>query len=174
MNYKTLSLCLSLACSLFALVAQAEDAAPVEEKVIPTEISEPPYEVGELVTESGYYIKRGEDETQINFRIVGNKLRVYWIDTDGLIAEPEAAVGTVRFTGSVRGRPYHRLNKLSVDAGLGAAGVVPPPHIFNVTLVIENPEDPKDLAQYSFRYVATMDQETDPSAATEKAAKSKY
>jgi hypothetical protein len=157
MKSKFLALCLG--CSVFAgsFVFAAEET--VVEKVIPTEISEPPYEVGELVSVQGYYIERA-DAPSINFRVVDNKIRIYWIDADGLIAEPESMAGTVRFTGSVRGRPYHRLGKLADDAGLGAKGIVPPPHIYNVILVLEKP-DSDALETHGFRYTHAMDHPVD-------------
>ena len=54
--------------SSLSLCAQEE---PVE---LPTEVSEPPYELGDLVTEQGYYVDRGEEEPRINLRIVDNRL----------------------------------------------------------------------------------------------------
>lgn len=145
---------IGLALVLFCLFAQAE------EKEIPTEISQPPYEVGDLVTEQGYYIDRGEDLPKVNFRIVDNRLRVYWIDADGLIAEPEHAKASVRFTGSFRGRAYHGLTTLPSGVGLGSAGIIPPPHIFNVILVFP-PVDDGEPASHSFRYVHKMDTPAD-------------
>ena len=65
-------------------------------QIVPTEISDPPYAVGQLPSTQGYYIKRPE-QTSINYRIVENKIRVYWIDENGLIAEPELTLGNVRF-----------------------------------------------------------------------------
>jgi ATP-dependent Clp protease protease subunit len=143
-----------------------------EAKEIPTEVSEPPYEVGELPSEQGYYLERA-DAPSINFRIVGNKIRIYWIDADGLIAEPETAAGSVRFTGSVRGRPYHRVELLSDDAGLGAKGIIPPPHIYNVILTLEKP-DSDELDSFSFRYIATMDSPVDPPKSEKMKERSTY
>jgi hypothetical protein len=170
MKYNICFLSFGLFALSFSASLQAAEVEPAEEKVIPTEISEPPYEVGNLVTEQGYYIERDEDQTSINVRIVGNKLRLYWIDADGLIAEPEASVATVRLTGSVRGRPYHRLNRLSDDAGLGAPGFLPPPHLFNVILVIENPES-DDPVTHTFRYVPAFDKAVDPTVSSESESK---
>ena len=127
---------------------------------MPTEISEPPYEVGQLPQIQGYYIERA-DAPQINFRIVGNKIHLYWIDVDGLIAEPEASEATVRFTGSVRGRSFHQLKKAADDAGLTAPGIMPPPHLYNVILNIKNPED-GTFKTHTFRYLPEMDTATDP------------
>ncbi len=149
-------LCLCLPISLFS---QESEAEVVE---IPTEVSEPPYEVGNLVTESGYYIERGDEEPKINLRIVGNKFRLYWIDDNGLIAEPEYQEAVVRLKGSVRGRPYHNLTPLPGGAGLGSPGLVVPPHIYNVALVLIPADESAELATYNFRYTATMDVETDP------------
>jgi hypothetical protein len=75
---------------------------------------------------------------------------------DGLIAEPESMAGTVHFTGTVGGRPYHRATKLCDDAGLGAKGIVPPPHIFNVILTLEKSNREK-LKSHIFRYISSMD-----------------
>ena len=119
----------STALILASIAAFAQDAE------IPTEVSEPPYKVGDLVVEQGYYIDRGVENPKINFRFVENRIRIYWIDANGLIVEPESSTATVRFTGSVRGRAYHGLKLLPSNAGLGSAGVVVPPHLYNVILV---------------------------------------
>lgn len=138
------------------------EPAPKVEKVIPTEVSQPPYKVGDLVTIQGYYIER-PDLPSVNFRIVGNKLRVYWIDEDGLIAEPEASIGTVRFTTSTisRGRPFYELTVLPGGAGLGAGDNIQPPHIFNVILGLGDPEA-ADAEVYTFRFNAAMNEEITP------------
>jgi len=147
--------------ALLALLIYLPLSAQSEDPEIPTEVSQPPYEVGDLATEQGYYIERGEDEPRINFRIVGNKLRLYWIDQDGLIAEPEYQAATVRFTGSVRGRAYHRLELLPEATGLGAPGIMVPPHLYNVILVFPADEGEKPVS-HSFRYTSLMDVEVDP------------
>jgi hypothetical protein len=145
------------------LCAQSDDTVSTEADAveIPTEVSEPPYEVGDLVVEQGYYIERGEEEARINFRIVGNKLRVYWIDENGLIAEPEYSTAVLRFTGSVRGRAYHSLSLLPSGVGLGSAGVLPPPHLYNAVLVFPAVEGEESVS-YAFRYTSGMDVAVDP------------
>lgn len=154
----------SLYLSLLALMiclplsAQSDDVAE-----IPTEISEPPYAMGDLVVEQGYYIERGEEEPRINFRIVDNKLRLYWIDENGLVAEPEHPTAIVRFTGSVRGRAYHALKMLPEGAGLGSPGIIVPPHLYNVILVFPAPEGGEPIT-HSFRYTPLMDVPVDPTA----------
>lgn len=135
--------------------------APTEEKEIPTEVSEPPYALGDLVVEQGYYIDRGEDLPRINLRIVDDKLRLYWIDQDGLIVEPEYSVATVRLSGSVRGRPYHRLKILPGGAGLASPGIIVPPHIYNMVLVFPSGEGEEPVT-YTFRYTPSMDVAVDP------------
>jgi len=151
--------------SLLALLIWLPLSAQTEEVVIPTEVSKAPYEIGNLVTEQGYYIERGEEEPRINFRIVDNQLRLYWIDQDGLIAEPESQAATVRFTGSVRGRAYHRLDLLPEGSGLGSPGIMVPPHLYNVILVFPSGEGEEPVS-HSFRYTPALDVETDPTADT--------
>lgn len=155
-------LSLGLVLTFFCLFAEAEEVL-VEEKEIPTEISEPPYEIGDLVSEQGYYIDRGEELPKVNFRFVENRLRIYWIDVDGLIAEPEYTSAVVRFTGSVRGRAYHSLKLLPSGAGLGAPGVAVPPHLYNVILVFPA-VDGGEPTSHSFRYIPSMDAAVDPTA----------
>lgn len=137
-----------------------------EEIVIPTEVSEPPYELGDLVVEQGYYIERGEGEAQINFRFIDNKIRVFWIDENGLIAEPEYDSATVRFLGSVRGRSYHGLSLLPSGAGLGASIPMYGPHLYSTILVFNNGED-EEPTVYNFRYKPEMDEAIDPTLETE-------
>jgi hypothetical protein len=148
------------------LCAQSDDATvavdDAEAVVIPTEISEPPYELGDLVVEQGFYIERGEGEPRINFRIVDNKMRVYWIDENGLIAEPEYSTAVVRFTGSVRGRAYHSLSLLPSGVGLGSAGILPPPHLYNAVLVFPAAELEGKPITHTFRYTSALDVAVDP------------
>lgn len=141
------------------LLAQEADS---EEKVIPTEVSQPPYEVGDLVYVQGYYIER-EDQTSINLRFIENKIRIYWIDEDGLIAEPEAHEGNIRFKGSVRGKPFNGLSLLNNEPALGAAGLITAPHIFNVILNLKSLESGA-LETYTFRYLSSMDEKKQPPA----------
>jgi hypothetical protein len=148
-------------CLPFALCGQDADTTTVQ-KDIPTEVSEPPYEVGDLVLETGYYIERGEEPPKINLRIEDNKFRLYWIDGDGLIAEPEYTGAVVRLTGSVRGRPYHKLERLPGGAGLGSSLLVVPPHIFNVVLVLLPEDADAEPVSYHFRYTPEFDAVTDP------------
>ena len=154
-------LALTLALFALSLPLSAEETVPagaaaeVEEKEIPTEISEPPYEVGQLPSKQGYYIERA-GQTSINFRIVANKMRVYWIDADGLIAEPESTAGNVRLKGKPKIRSYFGLNSTGVGAGLGGEGFVKPPHYFNVVLYLEQSEGGEGNV-HTFRYLLSMD-----------------
>lgn len=156
----------ALALATLGLISSASlSAEQVEEKVIPTEVSEPPYSVGDLVVEQGYYIEQGKDQARINFRLENNQIRIYWIDSDGLIAEAEAAGGSINFEGpSVKGNPYHRLLPLSKKSGLAGQRPVFPPHSFFVRLVLEQSNATEPTA-YSFRYNPALDQSTDPTAA---------
>ena len=126
---------------------------------IPAEVSDPPYAIGDLVPHQGHYIALQEG-LSLNFRIVNNKIRIYWIDAAGLIVEPQAAGGTVRLRGSVRGRDFHRVARLSEDAGLGSPALVLPPHAFFVVLNVERAEG-EGLDHYTFRYVPAMDRPVD-------------
>jgi hypothetical protein len=138
-----------------------ENSSDAGEPQIPTEVSEPPYAVGDLVVEQGYYLDRGEDANRINIRIVDNQFRLYWIDENGLIAEPEATEATLRRLGSVRGRPYHQLSLLPEGAGLGTTVLVLPPHSFNAILYIGEAPDRAELT-HSFRYLPSMNAAVDP------------
>jgi len=119
MNSRILTLTLGLITAGCGLFGQAEEGA---EPVIPAEVAKPPYELGGLVVEQGYYIDREEGETRINFRFIENTLRIFWIDANGLIAEPEYDSAVVRFVGSVRGRSYHGL-KILIQGGARCAGL---------------------------------------------------
>lgn len=158
--------CLSLSAQESPVESQAE--APSEEVVIPTEISEPPYEVGELPSTQGYYIER-EGQTTINFRIVGNRMRVYWIDENGLIAEPESTSGSVRLKGKPKIRSYFALAPIGGDAGLGSEGIVKPPHLFTVFLSLKQAEG-DELMTNSFRYTIAMDSAEDETEARASSA----
>lgn len=134
---------------------------PGGEADIPTEVSEPPYTVGDLVVEQGYYLDRGEGQTRINLRFFENKFRLYWIDENGLVAEPEAEEAVVRLVSSTRVRNLHNLSRLPEGAGLGAPALIFPPHTFNLVLHIpEAPERPE--LTHGFRYTPSMDEAVDP------------
>ena len=161
MNSRILILTLGLLTAGCGLFGQAEESA---EPVVPTEVAKPPYELGDLVVEQGYYIDREEGETRINFRFVENKLRIFWIDANGLIAEPEYDSAVVRFVGSVRGRSFHGLKMLPSKAGLGAPVSMYPPHLYSVIMVFSNGEG-EEPTVYNFRYTPDMDVPVDPTVA---------
>jgi len=138
---------------LFVSGALAQ-TTPTEAKEIPAETGEPPYEVGELLDDKGYTIER-EEQPDLNFRIVNNRIRLYWIDEDRLIVEPDADEAVVRFRGSVRGRSYHRLKPLSEDTGLGAVGILPPPHILDTILIVGRDTGGEPVSHF-FRYTPEM------------------
>ncbi len=148
-------ICFAVCTLSLPISAQEAVSAEVEEKVIPTEISEPPYQVGQLPSQQGYYIER-PGQTSINFRIVANKMRVYWIDADGLIAEPESIAGNARLNGKPKIRSYYNLQPISAAAGLGGEGIVRPPHFFNVVLYLKQSEDGAGEV-HTFRYLMSMD-----------------
>jgi hypothetical protein len=144
------SICLCLSFGL-ALTLSAEEG------VLLPEPTEPPFEVGALPLESGYTIER-KDAADLNFRIIENKMRLYWIDEDGLIMEPAVDAVTIRF--DRRGlrqttRDYHRLKRLSDDTALGSPYFLIVPHRYYVTLVIK-PEGAKEVESYRFRYLPSM------------------
>jgi hypothetical protein len=139
------------------LFAELEDALP--------EPSEPPYEVGALPFESGYTIERA-DAPDLNFRIVDDRMRLYWLDDNGLIIEPKVSAVTIRFDRSAVSRAtrdYHRLKRLSDDTALGSPYILVAPHLYYITLVI-SPPDSDEVESYRFRYMPAMDVVT-PSAA---------
>lgn len=152
---------IGLTLTLFCPRAQADETQGGD-KEIPTEISEPPYEIGDLVSEQGYYVDRGEGEARLNLRFENNKLRLYWIDGNGLIAEPEFQTARVRLRGSVGGRAYQFLEMLPSGAGLGAEGAVIPPHIYMVILTLLPEDEDAEPTFYNFRYTAELDGRVDP------------
>ena len=52
-------------------------------------------------------------------------------------------------------------------------GIIPPPHIFRVDLVLEDPENPTKEIIHNFRYLADMDTEKEPKSTTSDGAKAK-
>lgn len=136
---------LGLASSLFAQ----------EEPPALPEPSEPPFKVGDLPLKSGFIIER-EDAPDLNFRIVDNRMRLYWIDENGLIMEPTVSEVTLRFADS-SGRDYHRLKRVPGDTGLGSPYIVAPPHRYYITLLVK-PVDSEEVESFRFRYMPTMDE----------------
>lgn len=136
---------------LLAPMLVAEEAPDPE----PPEPSLPPYSVGALPLDSGLMIERS-DQPDLNFRFVDNKMRVYWIDDDGFVTEPDASEVTIRFTRSMRERDFYRLTRLNDEAGYGTTYVVPKPHIYNGVLVLDS-SDRGEPEVHAFRYTADMD-----------------
>ncbi len=150
--------------SVFA--ADAGEAGAAKEAAF----ADPPYQPGDRIVDMGYTIEREGNPIRINFRIVENRIRIYWLDADGRVVAPEAAVATVRFTGSVRGRSYHRATLLPEGGGLGAPGIVPPPHLRTVVLVIDATAGSSGDASpnsYRFRYTPAMSRPKAPGGSRE-------
>jgi len=134
-----------------------------EEAIAPPEPSEPPFKVGDLPMKSGYTIER-EDAPDLNFRIVDNKMRLYWIDDDGLVAEPEVPVVSLRFDErNLRDtvRSFHRLRRLADDTALGSSYNLPVPHRYYVTILIK-PQNSDEFQTFRFRYLPSMDEVLPP------------
>ena len=130
-----------------------------QESPVPLEPSEPPFEVGDLPLESGYMIER-KGQPDLNFRIVNNKMRLYWLDEEGLIMEPEVSAVSLRFDKRrlpATTRYFHRLKRLSEDTGLGSPYILPVPHRYFVTIIIAVP-DSDEVKSYRFRYLPAMDE----------------
>jgi len=145
-------LCIGLAPLLFAL----------PEEVMP-EPSEPPFQVGDLPLEAGYTIER-DDAPDLNFRIVDQRMRLYWLDEDGLIMEPAVSAVTIRFDRStIRGptRDIHKLQQLDDDTALGSPYILVPPFIYNITLVI-GASGSDELASFRFRFTPEMNKVKEP------------
>lgn len=133
--------------------ASGGSAAEVEEEL--PEVSDPPYSIGDMATIQGHYISLA-DGVSLNFRIINNRMRVYWLDVDGLIVEPQAKSGNVRFVASVRGPIYYGMALLEGEDGLGSlGGPVWQPHRFTVILNLEK-ADSKEFETYTFRYTPAM------------------
>ena len=137
-----------------AVIPDEEEVTPTEEKVIPTEESAPPFEVGQLANVAGYYIDL-EEGMRINFRMVATKMRVYWLDADGLIVEPLSKEGNVRFRKTVNGKKLFQLASVSGDVALGHPEFIPYPHTFNLVLNLKS-ADSGELDTYPLRYVQPM------------------
>lgn len=140
---------------ILTFVVASSDLSAKAEVVIPTEVSEPPYSVGDLVVEQGYYLDRGEGATRVNVRFEANRIHLYWIDENGLIAEPEAEKAMIRLLGSVSGQRFHQLTPLVGRSGLGSPTIMPPPHIYNMVLHIPASGVQGEM-NHSFRYTADM------------------
>jgi hypothetical protein len=152
-----LILTLFLFFGLVPLIDAQEELAELPEP------SEPPFDVGDLPLESGYTVER-QGAPDLNFRIVNNRMRLYWIDEDGLIMEPEVPAVSLRFDErSIREtvRSFHRLKRLADDTGLGSPYLLVVPHRYYVTLLIKSP-DSEEVESYRFRYLPSMDAVASP------------
>ncbi|MGB0415935.1 MAG: hypothetical protein ACPGKS_03730 [Coraliomargarita sp.] len=143
-----------LAFWILVLGLHAQPTAEITDKEIPEEESEPPFKVGDLAIRAGYYLDLGEG-MKLNFRMVGTKMRLYWIDGDGLVVEPPSKAGNVRFRKSVNGKKLYDLKPVDGGSGLGHPQYIPYPHTFNLVLNVKDPES-GELKTYPFRYNQPM------------------
>jgi hypothetical protein len=157
MKLKLTLFCPLIFALLLPLQAQeptSEESAVEDEKELP-EFSDPPYTVEERATIQGHYISLGED-ISLNFRILDNRMYVYWVNADDLIVEPQATVGNVRFIASVRAPIYFGMAALENEDGLGSIGSpVFPPHTFTVILSLEKPDN-GEFDSYTFKYTQAL------------------
>ena len=130
---------------------EAEAEAEVEEKELP-EYSYPPYSVGDRAIIQGHYIPLVED-ISLNFRILNNRMYVYWVDVDDLIVEPQALAGNVRFLAGVRGKNYYVMEPLQGEDGLGSVGgPVLEPHNFTIILSLKEEGNEEFKTYPTFRH----------------------
>jgi len=149
----------------FSIISAVENTGGGESSLSVTELASPPYEIGDLIPESGYYIDQAEGAAQLNLRIQENRFRLYWIDGNGLVVEPEFKQANVRLIGSVNGRSFHYLETLPSGAGLGSPLILRPPFIYNVNLVLIPEAANEATTVHSFRYTPDLNVEKAPSSA---------
>ena len=141
--------------SLHAQEPASEDSVVEEEAALP-EVTEPPYSIGDRANIQGNYIPL-EDGISLNFRVLNNRMCLYWVDEDDLIVEPPATKGNVRLLASVRAPIYYGIASLEGEDGLGSIGSpVFPPHLFTVILSLEKPDSEEEFDVYTFRYTHPM------------------
>lgn len=151
MKLKTIILCPLFLALLLPI--QAQEPTAEEEKELP-EYSHPPYSIDDRAVIQGYYQPLA-DGISLNFRVLDNRMFVYWVDEDDLIVEPQAPSGNVRFLAGVRGKNYYAMEPLQGEAGLGSVGgPVLPPHNFTVILSMKK-EDSEEFETYTFRHTLT-------------------
>lgn len=157
MKLKLTLLCPLIFALLLPLHAQEStsgDAAAEEEKELP-EYSNPPYSVDDRAIIQGYY-QALADGISLNFRILDNRMFVYWVDEDDLIVEPQAPSGNVRFLAGVRGKNYYAMEPLPGEAGMGSVGgPVLAPHNFTVILSLEKEGSEEFETCPTFRHTLT-------------------
>ena len=140
--------------SLYADETTSENTAVGEDAELP-EVTEPPYSIGDRANIQGNYIALA-DGISLNFRILNNRMYMYWVDEDDLIVEPQATKGNIRLIASVRAPIYYGIGPSGGEDGLVSIGSpVFPPHLFTVILRLEKP-DSEELDVYTFRYTHAM------------------
>lgn len=156
MKLKSILLCplfFALLLPLYAQESATDDSTAEEEKELP-EFSHPPYSVGDRAIIQGYYAAP-VDGISLNFRVLNNRMFVYWVDEDDLIVEPQALSGNVRFLAGVRGKNFYAMEPLQGEAGLGSVGgPVLEPHLFTVILSLKK-DDSEEFETMTFRHMLT-------------------
>ncbi len=132
------------------------------EETEPPVPSLPPYQEGALPLKSGLMVQRS-GKPDLNLRIVNGKMRLYWIDDEGLVTKPDATEVSVRFTRSLRGNDFHRFVRLGDEAGFGTPHVLPAPHIYNGLLILKSDQS-EEPEVHAFRYTTSMNAVAEPPA----------
>jgi len=91
-------------------------------------------------------------------------MRLYWLDEEGLVMEPEVPAVSLRFDErSIRDtvRSFHRLKPVPGDTALGTSYNLSVPHRYYITLLIK-PSDSDELESHRFRYLPAMDEVVPP------------
>jgi hypothetical protein len=144
----------ALLLPLSAEKSTPEDSTAEAKKELP-EYSHPPYSVGDRAIIQGFYFPP-EEGISLNFRILNNRMYVYWVDKDDLVVEPQASFGNVRFLAGVRGRNYYAMEPLSGEPGLGSVGgPVLEPHNFTVILSLKKEGSEEWKTYPTFRHTLT-------------------
>ena len=72
------------------------------------------------------------------FRMVGSRMRVYWLDADGRVIEPQSPSGGMPISQAYPWSEGFPLQPVGGNVALGHPESIPYPHIFNLVLNLQD------------------------------------
>jgi len=146
----------ALSLWLYAEEPAGDDVTVTEDEEELPEYTDPPYSIGDRAFIQGYYLPLADD-ISLNFRVLNNRMFVYWVDADDLIVEPQASSGNVRFVAYFRARNFYELEPLNGEDGLGSVGgPIVAPHLFTAILSLEKGAS-EEFEAFNFRHTPGME-----------------
>ncbi len=98
--------------------------------------------VGDSLDELGHTFER-PGESSLNLRIVDNNFRLYFLDEEGKIMEPDRDLGALRYDPRREDPEFLRLSPAEEKPYLTHVRYIRRPYVIRIHLVLQNEGDPE-------------------------------